>query len=189
MVPLRGRAASVAGEAAGVESADEQSGEEAPARAQASENEQERQAAPACTTAPPPSPPFARPRPRGTSAHDTIARVAQEVGERRIRGHVIYFSNAIHPIVYRGANHVHLPPYIFLTRWPAPSPMANANARYYRSSSSFSDHIFFYANLIQRQRILANTSVRLLQGTTFHDSFALQGKTLDPPEEPEDCVR
>ena len=43
MVPLRGRAASVPGEVAGVESADEQSGEEVPARGQASEDEQERQ--------------------------------------------------------------------------------------------------------------------------------------------------
>ena len=57
-------------------------------------------------------------------------------------------------------------PYIFWTRWPAPSLMANANARYY-----------------------PNTSVRLLQGTTFIDSFELQGKPLGPPEEPEDCVR
>ena len=71
MVPLRGRAASVPGEVAGVESADEQSGEEVPAREQASEDEQERQQpARPCTTAQPPSP---CPRPRGTpSAHDAI---------------------------------------------------------------------------------------------------------------------
>jgi len=52
--------------------------------------------------------------------------------------------------------------------------------------------IFFYANLVSRQRIkkriLANTSVRMLQGTAFNDSFELQGMPLGPPEEPEDCA-
>ena len=62
MVPLRGQAASVPGEVAGVESADEQSGEEVPAREQASEDEQERQQ-PARPTARPPSlPPGVRAR-------------------------------------------------------------------------------------------------------------------------------
>ena len=35
-------------------------------------------------------------------AHDAIARVAQEVDDRRTRGHLISFSDAIHVIVYRG---------------------------------------------------------------------------------------
>ena len=62
MVPLRGRAASVPGEVAGVESADEQSGEEVPAREQASEDEQERQQPWPATARPPSLPPRVRAR-------------------------------------------------------------------------------------------------------------------------------
>ena len=182
----------MAGEAAGVESVDERSGVAAPARVQASEDEQARQQ-------PRPAQPHHRPAHlsapdpcRVASAHDAIARVAQEADDVPA---LIDMSASLQLYLNRGALHYHLP--VSLTDdddvWRfaptgVPAPSTSNDARAYSSLEAY--HILHnYCNRLQPAFIFRDASIQRRRWCVSRvQDFRRRSKILwREEEEPEDA--